>query len=572
LDRDIAYVHLLAFGADTTQDLRRALRELLAHDPHGLILDLRGNGGGLLDSALEVHEAAEIPVPPRIEELAEDLERLGPTYVKLGQFLSTRSDFLPPAYMDVLSRLQDRAEEFPYERVEEIVAGELGVRVSKAFSRFEQKPYAAASLSQVHRAALRDGTEVVVKVQRPDVRGRMVRDLEAFEEAASFLEKHVATARRYQLRGTVAAFRRTLLHELDFKLEAQNLATMRENLKSFALIFVPRPIDDYTTSRVLTMEYVRGKKVTAVSPLRLIELDGGRLAVELFRAYLKQILVDGFYHADPHPGNIFLTDDGRIAVIDLGMVARVPDGLQDNMLRLLLAISEGKSSEGVEYAVELGEPMEDFDARAFSHAVSDLIGRYHDAKLGDIQVGRVLLEFFRVAAQSGLRFPSEFAMLGKALLNLDNIGRSLDPEFNPNAAVRAYASRILGLKVRRSFTLPELYEVFLDSKEFVEQLPRRVNKIMDLLAENQLTVQVNAIDEKYLMTGFQKVANRLTVGLILAAVIVGAAQMMHVRTHLLLFGYPAISIIFFVLAGLGGLWLAFAILFHDERIRQKPKV
>jgi predicted unusual protein kinase regulating ubiquinone biosynthesis (AarF/ABC1/UbiB family) len=242
------------------------------------------------------------------------------------------------------------------------------------------------------------------------------------------------------------------------------------------------------------------------------------------------------------------------------------------MLRLLLAISEGKGGEGVEYAVALGEPQDDFDARAFGHAISDLIGRYHTAKLGEIEVGRVLLEFFRVAAQSGLRFPTEFAMLGKALLSLDNIGRILDPQFDPNAAVRAYASRILGLKVRRSFTLPELYEVFLDSKEFVEQLPRRINKIMDLLAENRLTVQVNAIDEKYLMTGFQKVANRLTVGLILAAVIVGAAQMMHVKTHLLLFGYPAISIIFFVLAGLGGLWLAFAILFQDERIRQKPKV
>jgi ubiquinone biosynthesis protein len=331
-------------------------------------------------------------------------------------------------------------------------------------------------------------------------------------------------------------------------------------------------VDDYTTSRVLTMDFIEGRKVTAITSLRKLDIDGAELAGTLFRAYLKQILVDGFYHADPHPGNVILTEDGRIALIDLGMVARLQEGLQDKMLRLLLALSEGKTSETVEYAIELGTRSTEFDEGAFSRDASDLIGRYQDRSLNDLQVGRVMLEFYRVAANTGLHFPSEFAMLGKALLNLDNIGRTLDPHFNPNAAVRSYASKLLRQRVRKSVTLADLYEFLLDAKEFLELLPKRVNKIMGSLANNELALQVNAIDEKYLMTGLQKIANRLTVGLVLAAIIIGAALMMHVRTDLLLLGYPAIAIIFFLLAGIGGLWLAFAILFHDERISRKPKV
>lgn len=525
-----------------------------------------------LDKIIDAKERPADVQNPKFEELPKDLERLGPTYVKLGQFLSTRSDMLPPQYIDALARLQDRAEQFPYEKVEEIVSSELGARISRLFIEFDTTPIAAASLAQVHRAILPDGRWVAVKVQRPDIRQRIVEDLDAFEDVAEFLDKHTVAGKRYLLQGTLREFRRALLRELDFRQEAQNLTIFANNLRDYELIVVPKPVEDYTTSRVLTMDFISGKKVTSIGPLARLEVDGAVLAEELFKAYLKQILIDGFYHADPHPGNVFLTDDGRIALVDLGMVARVSESMQRNLLRLLLAVSEGRSEEAVEYAIEIGEKTEFFNQKKFSRRIHELVVRYRSATITEIQVGRVVLEVFTFAADSGIRFPAELAMLGKSLLNLDNIGRTLDPGFNPNEAIRRYAGELFRKKIRASISSASAYEVLMDSKEFVQQFPKRLNKIMGSLADNEFVINMNAIDEKYLMTGLQKIANRLTLGLLLAATIVGAALMMHVETRFTIFGYPGLAIIFFMLAALGAFALAVEILSHDEPTKKKPRV
>src|ERR1043166_2981832 len=289
--------------------------------------------------------SSALTAQPKADELADDLEKLGPTFIKLGQLLSTRGDLLPPPYLDALARLQDKIEPFPYEEVERIVSSELGGRISKLFLDFEQEPAAAASLALVHRAMMRDGRAVVVKVQRPGVREFIVEDLEALEEIAGFIDNHTEVGKRYEFTNMLADLRRSLLQELDFKREAGNLKRLRRALVEFEHIVIPEPVDGYTTSRVLTMDYIEGKKITDVSPLRLMELDTQALAEEIFRAYLKQILIDGFFHADPHPGNVFLTEDDRIALLDLGMVARVSPSMQESLLRILLAVSEGRSDE-----------------------------------------------------------------------------------------------------------------------------------------------------------------------------------------------------------------------------------
>jgi len=295
--------------------------------------------------------------------LAEDFEALGPTFIKLGQLLSTRPDILPASYLESLSRLQDKVEPFSFAEVEEIVTSELGVRISKAFQEFEATPMAAASLGQVHRAVLKGGRAVAVKVQRPGIRGMIVEDLEALMEIASLLDAHTEMGRRYEFQKVLDEFRKALLRELDYKLEADNLCVLGENLKEFDRIVVPRAVDGYSTSRVLTMDYIRGKKVTSLSPLDRIELDGAALAEQLFRAYLKQILVDGFFHADPHPGNIFLTDDKRLALLDLGMVARTTPGQQEKLIHLLLAISEGRAEDAASVALQIGDKREEFDEK-----------------------------------------------------------------------------------------------------------------------------------------------------------------------------------------------------------------
>lgn len=522
-----------------------------------------------LEKVLDEEHPAE-KVSPKAEELPGDLEKMGPTYVKLGQFLSTRSDLLTPQYIEALSRLQDSAGHFPYEKVEEIVSSELGLPLSRLFSFFDKTPLAAASLAQVHRATLLDGRSVAVKVQRPDIRNQIAMDLDVLIDLAAFLDRHSDIAKRYMFHATIEEFRKVLLKELDFKQEAQNLVVLGENLRGFEKIVVPMPVDAYTTSKVLTMEYISGQKVTSIVPLQRPEIQGSELAHELFRAYLKQILIDGFYHADPHPGNVFLTDDGRLALIDLGMVARISNGMQKKLLRLTLSISEGKADEALEYAVEIGEKTPAFDEYAFGKHVKELVTRWQRVTIGQLEVGRVILEVLKLAGTSGFRFPAELAMLGKCMLNLDNIGRILDPRFDPNAAIRMYAGKILKERLLKRLSSANLYKIAMESEELVENFPQRIRKIIEILADNEFRIGVNAIDEKYLMVGFQKIANRIAVGIILAATIIGASILMRVQTpQFTLFGYPGLAIIFFLLAAIGGLLFAIAMLISDERQAKK---
>jgi ubiquinone biosynthesis protein len=497
-------------------------------------------------------------------ELANDLERMGPTFIKLGQLLSSRPDILPDEYIRALERLQDHVEPFSFSEVEPLVTAELGVRLSKAFSEFAAAPLAAASLGQVHRAALRDGRQVAVKVQRPGIRQKVAEDLEALGELAEFFDQHTTLGRRYGFVQILEEFRRSLLRELDYRQEAQNLTLLRHNLAEFDRILVPMPIDDYTTSRILTMEYVAGTKIAALSQVVRLELDGAGLAEQLFRAYLKQVLVDGFFHADPHPGNVLLMDSGRLALLDLGMVARIAPRLQEHLLQLLLAISEGRSDEAMTAVLKLAEKGPAFDETIFARRVTDLVGRHQETVLRDVQVGRIVLELGRTAGEVDVRLPPELSMLGKTLLNLDQIAQQLDPNFNPNTALRTHAGEIMRSRLLKSASPGNLFSTVLEMKDLMERLPGRVNKILDAVANNELEVKIDAIDEARLMAGFQKVANRITLGLLLAALIIGAAMLMRVDTAFRILGYPGLAIIFFLLAAGGGLALMLTILLKDE--------
>jgi predicted unusual protein kinase regulating ubiquinone biosynthesis (AarF/ABC1/UbiB family) len=526
------------------------------------------SAAGLEGSVLPDEIAAEAETAPA-EDLAKDLEKLGPTFIKLGQLLSTRADLLPGPYLDALERLQDHIEPFPYEEVERIVSGELGVRLSKAFADFDPTPVAAASLSQVHKATMRDGRAVVVKVQRPDIRDLIVGDLEALGEIAHFLDQHTELGRRYEFDNMLVQLRKSLLRELDFTIEANNLHTIAENLADFENIVIPAPVDDFTTTRVLTMDFISGKKITALNPLRLLEIDGGLLADELFSAYLKQFLVDGLFHADPHPGNVFLTDDDQIALLDLGMVGRVTRTFQDNLLRLLLAISEGRGEMAAQAAMRMGEAKEGFDRSSFERRITDLVSEHGDAVLSRADAGKVTLEITKISADCWFRLPAEFTMFAKALLNLDRVVYALDQNFDPNVVIRDRANEILQRNIIKSVAPNNLLSGVVDLKEFVEKLPNRVNRILDSAGNNELRFKVDAIDEKVVMEGLQKVANRITLGLVVAALIVGAAMLMRVETSFRIFGYPGLAMIFFLLAAAAGLILAFNILFYDEKRRSK---
>ena len=528
-------------------------------------------------AAVEGNTPADPEQQAKGEELANDLESLGPTFIKLGQLLSSRSDLVSQEYAAALERLQDSVEPFPFEDVERIVTDELGVRISKAFETFDERPLATASLGQVHRARLRDGREVVVKVQRPGIRQRIIEDLESFDQVAKLLDEHTSASDSADLPAVVGEFRKTMLDELDYRREAQNLVRLGENLAEFERIVVPRPVPDYSSGRVLTMEYIEGEKITGISPIVLLEAKGDALAEELFQAYLKQILIDGFFHADPHPGNVLLTTDNRVALIDLGMVDRLPPRLQESLLRLVLAIADGRGEDAAEYAVAISEPDAEIDRPGgvneteFRRQVADLVADQTGGALGEVPVGRAFLDIVKAGGETGVRMPPETTLLGKALLNLDGIGRTLAPQFDPTDSIRRNTVKLLRQKVARSLSPGSLVSSALDLRDFAARLPGRVNKILDAASNNRLGLRLDTgINASELMVGFQKVANRIASGLIIAALIVGAAMLMRVETGFRIMGYPGLAILLFLFAAGAGILLVIQI-FQYDRPDPSPK-
>ena len=515
-----------------------------------------------LSPELPPEETSETGGDP--EKLARDLEELGPTFIKLGQLLSTRSDLLPPPYIEALSRLQDKVAPFSFAEVEQIVSTELGVRLSKAFLEFDHEPVAAASLGQVHRALLRDGRPVAVKVQRPGIQQVILQDLESFEEMVGFIDRHTEMGRKFAIRDILEEFRKTLLRELDYRREALNLTTLGANLKEYRRLVVPQPVDDYSTARVLTMDYIRGTKITDLPPLARLDLDGRTLADDLCKAYLDQILVDGFFHADPHPGNLLVTEDKRLALLDLGMVARIDPRMREHLLKLLLAITDGRGQEVAQITLQIGTRLEELDEDRYRREVADLVGSYQDATSANIQVGRILLGLSRQAAENGVRPAPELTMLGRALLCLDETARALDPELDPTDTVRRHSHSIMTRHMVQKLSPGRLFSSTLEMYDLIQQFPQQVNAVLETLAANKLQVKVDAFDESRLMDNLQKIANRIALGLVLAALIVGAALMMQVRTSFTLFGYPGLAMVLFLLAAACGFMLVLSVLYNDD--------
>jgi predicted unusual protein kinase regulating ubiquinone biosynthesis (AarF/ABC1/UbiB family) len=280
--------------------------------------------------------------------------------------------------------------------------------------------------------------------------------------------------------------------------------------------------------------------------------------------------VDGFFHADPHPGNVFLTDDNRIAIIDLGMVARITPRLQENLLQLLLAISEGQGEDAATQAIKMGDAKANFDEGRFRREVAEMVVRHQNSQLSDINAGQVALEMTRISGENGFRLPPDITMMAKALLNLDQVGQTLSPRFDINASIRRNASEIMQQRMMKALSPGNIFASMIETKDFLERLPGRINHLLDMIARNELKINADVIDEKSLMEGIQKIANRITLGVILASLIIGAALIMRVETSFRIFGYPGLAVIFFLIAAIGAIALALNIVFTDVSRKKKP--
>ncbi|MDQ3696539.1 MAG: AarF/UbiB family protein [Gemmatimonadota bacterium] len=544
-------------------------------------------------------------VAGRARGFRDRLVELGPAYVKLGQVLSTRPDLLPDSYIRELAELQDAVDPLPFEQVEATIQEELGARLSKLFVQFERQPLGSASLGQVHAAELRGDRAVVVKVQRPGIREQLADDVAFFREVAAFMTSHTEAGNRVDLAGVIQQLERALVDELDYRTEARNSAAFRRALAGFPRILVPKVVEAYSTSRVLTTERVKGVKIDEVPRITRTEHDFAALADEFAKAYLHQITIVGHFHADPHPGNVFIilpgsqnpltpaeiADDDRrtesrpaltaisrmeqeaqadaprvpadidvkLALIDFGMTARLSDALRERVVRLLLDLSENRGESAAELMVELSEQVAGFDRPSYERQIAALVARNHDRSVGELQAGTVMYELINISYQHGLKLPPELTLLAKALFNLDAVSRALDPTYNPLDAIREYGGRIAQHRARRELSPSRMFKAATETSDLLHELPHRLDVITRRLAANEIVLNIDTPGMPVLLQGLQKIANRIFSGLVICGLLVASAMLMPYRRVLGTTG--------FVIAGVLALYLVVTILFSDRKKR-----
>jgi len=377
--------------------------------------------------------------------------------------------------------------------------------------------------------------------------------------------------RRFAFVDFLDSFRTSFVAELDFRTEADNLHTFDDLLESRPHLSVPRPIDRLVTRRVLTMTYVEGRRVTDLTPLARHDFDGAEIADELVRAYIDQILIHGLVHADPHPGNVLLTPEGNLVLLDLGMVARLGHRMRQHMLDLTLAIADQRADHVVEVLEAAGTRLADYDRSTLEAHVAELLSRHAGSSVATLDTGSVLLQVSRACGLAALRPPAEIAMVGKALLHLDEVTRCLDPDFVPNETIVDHSGALLRHQMSAGASQIRVARTALDTARFMENLPRHADRVLSDLAEGTLSIKVDAIDEDELLRGLEKVATRLTAGIVLAAMLIGAALAMRIDSDVQLLGAPAVAVVFFALAFIGGLMLVGHVLVTDRRDRAKRR-
>lgn len=502
------------------------------------------------------------------ERLARALAAGGPTFVKLGQVLSTRADLVPAAWLGPLERLQDDLDPFPADEARAVVADELGARVEDVFGSFGDRPLGAASLGQVHPATLRDGRRVAVKVQRPGVEDRVRADMDTLGDLASFLDAHSDTGRRFGFADFFDQFRRSLADELDYRREAGNLAALGALLASYELLAVPGPLEALTTGRVLTTARVDGATLTALSPAVLVDVDGPALADAMVRAFLEQVFVAGFFHADPHPGNVMLTRDHRLAFVDLGMVGYLRPEVRQALTRLVVAVDDGDGESAADVMARLGRRLDDYDRDRLRRAVGEVVARSRIPQPGGSPAADTLTDVARACAESGLRPPPELGLLARALVSVDRVAHLLDPRFDATARLRTHLAELV--RASASPTPGSLVGTLLEVRDFAEQLPRRANRLFDGLATGDFHVRVRAFDETEMLRSLQKLANRVALGVVVAALLVASAifALAPARGGL---DFQALADALFFVAVAAGLALVGSIVVSDRELHRRRR-
>ena len=487
-------------------------------------------------------------------------EELGPTFIKLAQVLSARPDLIPPDLVAELARLQDKVPATGFAALKEIFCTELQKSPEEIFEHIEQTPLASASIAQVHRAVLKDGEEVAVKIQRPGIRKVIEVDLEIMLHLATLMEHHIEEFSFHRPVKIVEEFTRTIEKELDFVLEAENMERFAAQFLMDEHIYVPKTFREFSSGRVLTMEFIQGVKVSEVDKLDAAGLDRKIIVDRGAELLLRQIFENGFFHADPHPGNIFVLPGNVICMLDYGMVGSIVLQTRERFVDLISAVVRRDSSRAVQVLLRLTEWEEEPDLRRFEREVDDFMGRHLYRSLKNIQIGALLQELLQIAAQYRLRIPSDTFMMMKALAIIEGVARMLDPDFEMVAKAAPFVEKVRLERFSPKRISEDAYRMGADFLIFLQQFPKDALEIFRLIRQRKLTVNLEHQGLANMLATHDQISNRVSFSIIIAGLIIGSALIVISEIPPLFYGISLIGIIGFLAAALMGIWLLVAIL------------
>ena len=498
-----------------------------------------------------------LPFPVRARLV---LEELGVVSTKFGQFLSTRPDIVSPELAVELAKLQDNVKPFEFKFARERIEKELKVPLGELFEYIEEKPLASASIGQVHRARLKNGKTVIVKVQRPGIEESIEIDLAILMDLARLAEKHMASMRSLGPVALVEEFSRSLRRELDYVREGRNAERFRKNFKGIEYVHIPVVYWDYTTKHVLTMEYLKGIKVSDVDKIRKAKLNPKKIAEYGAKTFMKQVLVDGFFHADPHPGNIFVTKKGMIAFMDFGMTGFLDLKTKKELANLFISIIAQDTEKTMEWLFRIIRVDSTADLEGFKRDVNEMIAQYYGVSLKEVEIGGLLNELIALAHTYRVKVPSNLLLLVKAMITIEGIGRQLDPGFNLAKVAQPFAKKLLKERLSPKRIMQKWAENLLELNDLGAELPSRLNRILQKIEAGSLKMDVQHQGLGEFTSELNKSSNRIAISLIISAIIVGSSLIIISNKGPFVFGMPAIGLAGFCFAALLGALLVVSML------------
>jgi ubiquinone biosynthesis protein len=540
---------------------RHILAVLLKHGFGELVEALR------IDQYLEVglqliskkRTSREEPLT-RPQRVRMALEELGPTYIKLGQVLSTRPDLIPIEFISELAKLQDRVPSFPFAEAEAIIQRELGAPSSDVFAHIEIEPAASASIGQVHRAALKSGEAAAVKIQRPGIRAVIEVDLEIMLHLAMLAERHVEELALHRPVKIVEEFARTLEKEIDFRIEAAHMDRIAQCFLDDPTVYIPFVFKELSTACILTTEYVEGIKISNIEQLDASGYDRRLLCSRGADIVLKQVFRHGVFHADPHPGNIFALPGNVICLLDFGMVGVVDRQTREMFVELVDSVVRRNEVRAAQVLLQLTSWEQSPDLRQLERELSEFMGRHLYQPLKNIEIGKLLQDLLELAARFQLRIPPDIFLMLKAVSTVETVGRTLDPDFEMVARAAPFVEQVLMDRFKPQRVAEDLGDLAARMLKFLNQFPKDLLELVGLLRQQKLSLQLKHDGLEKMLATHDQISNRIAFAILIAALIVGSALIVISKTPPLFHGISLIGIVGFLAAALMGIWLLVAIL------------